>query len=367
PSVDTTRDATRTVAPNKANPARRVVGKSFNAAVGASYEIDFWGKNRSAAESKSALTDASIFDRQTVLLTVTSSVATTYFDWLAAAQRVKIAQENLAVAEKLLDALNRRFEQGLVSKLEVAQQQNVVETQRAAIPPLQLTATKDRDALAILLGRLPESLPEPTANFATIAEPDAPGGLPSELLARRPDVQAAEADLRSAHADINAARAAFFPSISLTAGANVASSALDNLFNPGSQLLNYGAGLTQPIFEGGALTGQLEYSHAREEELTANYHKAIVSAFADVEDALATLHRATEQDAAQANAETAAREAFTLSQQQFDGGIVDITSVLNTQRSLFSATDARVQTRLARLSATVGLYRALGGGWSKLD
>lgn len=362
PTVDASANASRSVALKK-TPTSPAHGKSYSAGVNASYEIDFWGKNRSAAESAEALADASVFDQQTVQLTVTSSVANTYFDWLATNERIRIAQQNLEAAQKLLDALNRQFNAGLVSRLDLVQQQNLVDTQQAAIPPLQLRAAQDRNALAILLGRLPEALTPPSANFDSITLPNVPAGLPSELLARRPDVQTAEANLRSAHADINQARAAFFPSISLTGGLNYASTALSKALSPGSGLLSYSADLAQPIFNNGALSGQLEYSHAREEELLADYHKSIVSAFADTEDALAALTYNKAQDNAQAAAEASAQQAYTLSQRQFEGGIVDITSVLNTQRSLFSASDARLQTRLAYLNAVVGVYNALGGGW----
>ena len=364
PSLDLQAGATRTIAPNGSTAVRRS-SNAFNAGLSAAYEVDFWGKNRSALTSAEALRDASMYDRETVALTVTSSVATVYFDLLATSERLAIAKENLANAQQLLDALNRRFAQGLISKLDVAQQESIVAQQSASIPLLELTWSKDRDALAILLGRLPESMTLPEEKFAAIASPTVPEGIPSELLQRRPDVQFAEANLIAAHADINAARAAFFPAISLTATGGYQSSALSSLFNPGGLLVTLGSDLVQPIFENGLLSGALDFSKAREEELTQAYHKAIVSAFSDVEDALAAVHRNAEEVAAQTQAEQSAQEAFALSQQQFKGGTVDITSVLNTQRTLFSAADANLQAKLAYLQSIAGLYKALGGGWQK--
>ena len=366
PTIDADINADHATAPSPSSPKQRATGNSYSAGLSASYEIDFWGKNRSLADSAEALRDASIYDQQTVLLTVTASTANLYFDTLATIERIAIAEQNLAASQKLLDILNRRLAQGVSSKLDVVQQENLVATQRAVIPSLQLQLTQNRNALAVLLGKMPESMPELQSHFDAIALPDIPVGVPSELLQRRPDIQSAEANLISAHADINAARAAFFPSLSLTAGANVASNNLNTLFNPAGQLITIGGTLLQPIFEGGALQGQLDLNEARADERTQNYQKAILNAFADVENTLAAVHRTTEIETTQAEAEKHARTAFELTQQQFDNGIIDISTVLNTQRSLFAASDTYMQSKLARLQALVGVYKALGGGWQKL-
>jgi NodT family efflux transporter outer membrane factor (OMF) lipoprotein len=367
PTIDANASAEHAAAPNPSSPKRRITGNTYSVGVSASYEIDFWGKNRSASDAADALRDASIYDQQTVLLTVTASVANLYFDTLATAERIAIAEQNLAASEKLLAALNRRFAAGVNSKLDLAQQENITATQRAALPTLQLRLTQNRNALAVLLGKMPESMQRLQTNVSAITLPTIPQGIPSELLQRRPDVQAAEANLISAHADINAARAAFFPSLSLTSGANVVNSSLGNLFNPAGQLLTVSGNLLQPIFAGGALEGTLDLSEARADERTQLYQKAILSAFADVENALAAVTRASETEAAQKQAEQSAREAFDLTQRQFEGGIIDITTVLNTQRSLFTASDAYIQSKLARLQALVDAYKALGGGWLKAN
>ncbi|MEJ0010400.1 MAG: efflux transporter outer membrane subunit [Alphaproteobacteria bacterium] len=300
-----------------------------------------------------------------VTLTVESSVATTYFDLLATRQRLEIANNDLKAAQSILDALKKRFAQGVASELDVRQEESVVDQSTAAIPPLKLQESRDLDALAILLGTLPESVKSPEAKLTDVAAPAVPEGLPSQLLERRPDVQEAEAQLIAAHADINAARAAFFPDISLTGEAGYASSSLGKLFGPGGFLLSFGAGLVQPIFEGGLLTGELALSKAQYEELEQDYKKSVVSAFSDVEDSLAAVKDTADQEAAQDEAVKTAQRAYELSQQQFAGGTVDITSVLNTQRTLFSATDALAQARLAHLQAIAGLYKSLGGGWGK--
>lgn len=363
PTIDATADASRSKTSGGSTGGRSIVRNSVGTQLNASYTLDFWGRNMSAAESAAALADASRFDEQTVRLTVAADVANSYFTVIGLQDRQAVAIDNLQNAEKLLDAIRRRNAVGLVSGLEVAQQENVVATQRAALPAITQQLSQNLNALAILLGKMPEDIQMPTGDLASVAVPTVAPGLPSTLLRRRPDVQNAEAQLIAANADINNARAAFFPQISLTADGGYASNALSNLFKSGSFAWSLGAGLTQPIFEGGALFGQLEYNHARYDELLASYKKSVASAFADVENALAAVAGTAAQETAQADAVRSARTAFTLSQRQFDNGIVDITTTLDTQRSLFSAQDAYVQARLAHLQAIVGLYQALGGGW----
>jgi NodT family efflux transporter outer membrane factor (OMF) lipoprotein len=188
-------------------------------------------------------------------------------------------------------------------------------------------------------------------------------GLPSELLERRPDVRQAEALLIAANANIKVARAAFFPSITLTASGGFQSLALTNFLSPASAIYSLAAALAQPIFEGGALRGQLAYSKARHEELLQVYQKAVISAFSNVEDALAATTRTAEQQESQQVAVTKARRAYDVAQLQYSVGSTDLLTVLQTQNALFSANDLLAQIRIARMQALVSLFRALGGGW----
>ena len=188
-------------------------------------------------------------------------------------------------------------------------------------------------------------------------------GLPSELLERRPDVREAEAQLVAANANIKVARAAFFPSISLTASGGFESFALSSFLSPASTIYSLAASLTQPIFEGGRLRGQLAYSQARYEELLQNYQKAVISAFSNVEDALAATRRTAEQQESQQVAVAKARRAFEVAQLQYRVGSTDLLTVLNTENALFSANDLLAQVRIARMQALVSLFMALGGGW----
>jgi multidrug efflux system outer membrane protein len=342
-------------------------GNAFNGTLNASYEIDFWGKNYSAAQSARDLARASRFDQETVRLSTLSAVATNYFTILGTQERLAVARSNLSNAEQLMYTIQKRFTVGVATALDVAQQESVVATQRASLPPLEQTLRQAMDAQAILLGKLPEDVQQPQAKLTDIAVPEVGAGIPSELLERRPDVKNAEAQLASAHADIVTARAQFFPSISLTGEGGYESAALSGLFRPESVLWSAVASLAQPIFEGGLLQGQLDLRKARYDELLQDYRKSAISAFSDVEDALVAVKQTAAEEQAQELAAKTARRAYQLTQQQLKGGIVDITTVLNIQRTLFAAEDALVQARLSHLQAIVGLYKALGGGWKNGD
>ena len=330
----------------------------------ASYELDFWGKNESASESAHALAQASRFDQEIVALTVTSGVADSYFSVVGLRDRLAVARGNVANGEHVLDNIQKRFDHGLAPALDLAQQKTLVATLRAAVPPLELQLRQQINALVILLGRTPEALDIPESDGLTaITLPAVTPGLPSELLTRRPDIQLAEAQLIAANADINSARAAMFPSITLTAGDGYASTALATLLKPESAFYNLGSSLLQPIFRGGALMGALDVRKARYDELLHDYHKAVIAAFSDVENALAAVAQTDAEQKAQEEAQHEAKNAYDLAQKQFTSGLISIDTLLNTQRALFAANDALSQAKLSHLQALVGLYKALGGGW----
>lgn len=338
-------------------------GTVYNPALNASYEIDFWGKNRAAKAAAQATALASRYDRDTVELTIVASVATTYFQALEVRERLDIAEHNLASAETTLSGLRLQETAGIATALDVAQQDTVVATLNAAIPPLQEQLSQTIDALAILLGQPPESVHIDGGALAELSLPRVAPGLPSTLLARRPDVAEAEAQLIAANADITVARAAFFPSIQLTAAGGFESKALSTLLNPENAVFSLAAGLTQPIFEGGALQGQYAYSQARYAELVADYRKAVLTAFGNVEDALAAVQQTDDQLSRQETATAAARRAYEISQAQLRAGTISILTVLNTETALFTAEDSLVQVRFSRLQALINLFSALGGGW----
>jgi NodT family efflux transporter outer membrane factor (OMF) lipoprotein len=231
------------------------------------------------------------------------------------------------------------------------------------IPPLEQQLRQYVNALAILIGKVPEQVEVAPSTLTALTVPAVAPGLPSELLIRRPDVQEAEAQLVAANANVKAARAAFFPSITLTAEGGFESTMLHTLFNPASALYSVGASITQPIFTGGRLEGTLEQQKARYDELVHDYRKAVISAFSDVENALIAMRKTEEQLRLEEIAVTTARGSYEISVAQLRAGIVDLLTVLNTQSALFQAETTLAQVRLTRTQAIVQLFQALGGGW----
>jgi multidrug efflux system outer membrane protein len=310
-----------------------------------------------------AAAQASRFDQETVALTVVSSVATTYFQSLELRDRIQVAQENLKNGEKVLQGLRLQENAGIATGLDVAQQETTVSLLHAAIPPLVQQLRQTVYALAVLLGRSPESLDVDSGALADINRPAVIEGLSSQLLTRRPDIAEAEQNMIAANANIVVARASMFPNIELTASGGYASAALSTLFMPASQVYAASVGLTQPIFHGGALRGQYLYSKARYNELLSTYHKTLISAFGNVENALTATQQAAEQERRQRDAVDKAQRAYEFARRQMSAGTVNILTVLNTENALFSAQDELVQVQYLHLQALVNLYTALGGGW----
>ncbi len=356
------RAQTPTQTPN--NPhSRPVVKNSVTTSLSVSYELDFWGKNASALEAAEANAEASRFDQQTVALTVQSSVATSYFNGLGLRDRLEAADANLANAERVLDAIKDRVRYGTATELDVAQQESVVANLRAVVPPLEQQLRQNANTLAVLVGWLPEQMRSDDGTLSTVVVPVVTPGLPSDLLQRRPDIQYAEAQLVAANADIGAAKAALFPSVKLTAEYGFESLALSTLLHSNSVLFSLASNIAQPIFHGGALKGERDYRKARYEELLQNYRKAVLSAFSDVENAVVATNKTAEEEEAQKVAVSTAQRAYDIAMAQYGSGLIDITTLLNTQKTLFAAEDALAQARLGHIQATIGLFKALGGGW----
>jgi multidrug efflux system outer membrane protein len=343
------------------NGGREVV--NYSASLSASYELDFWGKNRDALQAAEETTVANRFDRDVVALTTLTSVATAYFQVLASQDRLRTAQRNIASASRILDAIKQRFKAGTGTDLDVAQQEAVLANQRAAVPPLRQALALNINALATLVSRPPESVHITGGSMDQISSPRVTPGLPSELLTQRPDIRRQEAQLASATANVGSARAQFFPSIQLTGQGGYQSSSLVSLFQPHAAFFSLVGGLTQPIFDGGVILGNFELTKAKQDELLQTYRKTVVSAFADVDNALVSIRQTTEKLRLQREVLAASRRAFQLSEQQLRAGTADIVTVLNTQLTLFQAEDVLWQAQLARLLAIVSLYQALGGGW----
>ncbi|MBE0612066.1 MAG: efflux transporter outer membrane subunit [Burkholderiales bacterium] len=338
---------------------------SSSGALSASYEVDVWGKNALGVRAAEASLRASRFDRETVRLTLIAGIAGGYFQVLSLRARLAIVRENLAIAERVFKVVDARARNGAVSTLDVARQQAAVLAQRAAIPPLELQERQTLFALAILLGRQPEAFDVAAMNVSDVLVPPIGAGIPAALLVRRPDLAGAEAQLAAANANVASARAALLPGISLSGSAGLASDMLLNFLSAPAAAIAIGASLSQPILDGGRLRAQVDVAASRERELIENYRKVILAALADVESALAAGGRGADREVLQQQILEQARLALRLAEVRYREGADDLLTVLDAQRTLFQAQDQLAQLRLARLQASVGLFKALGGGWNK--
>ncbi|WP_052214683.1 efflux transporter outer membrane subunit [Belnapia sp. F-4-1] len=372
PTIDLTTRAVRQQVGTASSASVAGVGRSSRVRVSASdqlslaasYEIDFWGKNRGQVEAAQQSASATRFDAGTVTITTQASVANTYFAMLAAQETLAIQRQNLDIALRVVRVIRQRVAVGTATGLDLAQQETVVAQQQAQIPPLVQSLEQNRNSLGTLVARPPETLRVEGGTFNRLAVPAVTPGLPAEVLARRPDVLTAEATLAAANANIVVARAQLLPSVTLTGSGGFTSLALENLLRPGSVVFSLAAGLTQPIFRGGALRGQVELNEGRAQELLAAYRGTILAALVDAENALVALRQTTEQEALQANAVRMAERAYAIAEAQLQAGTIDLVTLLNTQQTLFSARTTLADARLTRLQAAVGLFRALGGGWN---
>jgi multidrug efflux system outer membrane protein len=342
----------------------------YNVGLGASYELDFWGKNRDAVDSATALGGASRADRQTIAITVSTGVANGYFQLLALRERLGVARSNLKSSQDMLNLLLRRVQAGFSAPADRIQEQANLAALQTALPGLEQQELEARNALAILLGRRPEGFSVTAAALDGIAAPAIAPGLPLELIARRPDIAAAEANLVAAHADLAAARAAFFPALTLTANAGLQNPALaaavDTLTGTGFGY-NVAGALVQTIFDNGRIQAKTDEAKAREEELLATYRGVVLAALSDVENALGGASHLAIQENAARNQVVQSDRLLRAARNKYSAGSADFLVVVDAERTLYAAQDQLAQIRVARLSASVALIRALGGGWSSLD
>jgi NodT family efflux transporter outer membrane factor (OMF) lipoprotein len=328
----------------------------------ASYEIDLWGKNRSAMDAALATAQASLFDRETVAISLVADVTVSYLNYLQAGDRIAVANSNIDNMRRVLATVRRRAEIGEGTELEVTQQQNALEQAQATVPVLELFRAQQANRLAVLTAQAPHDLHLAGTSLNDLAIPEVAAGMPSELLLRRPDIRKAEAGLIAANANIGVARAKLFPSLTLSAERGWGAPFLSAASGPGALFYVAAASLGGVIFNNGQTRAEIAYSEARKEELVDGYRQAILSSLRDVEDGLAAVRFTGDQERAQRGALDLARKAYGLSQKAFDAGMTDYLTVLDTERTLHTAEDSAVQARFARLNSAVSLYKALGGG-----
>jgi outer membrane protein, multidrug efflux system len=340
----------------------------WSALLSARYEVDYWGKNRAAAASARLSAAASRADRDALALTTLAGVASQYFQLLALRERLQVAQSNREVAQQLLAIVQARYEVAAASPIDLATQKAALDSAQIAIADLQQSEIEAQAALSTLLGRPPENFAVHGQPLDSLREPQVSAGLPSELLTRRPDIVLAEANLQAGDADLVAARAAMFPSLSLTASGGVANPALPAtvLTIPGvGPSFALGANLVQPIFDHGRLAAQRAEVQARNEQLLVAYRASIIAALVDVENALAALSHLNQLRPFESDNLSQSERAFEGARLRYQAGSADFLTLLEAQRALYSARDQLIQYKLARLQAVVGLCKALGGGWAQ--
>ncbi len=354
-----TRSSTTNVAPLGALPA---VQEKMRMTLGSSFELDFWGKLRRASESARASALATRYGRDTLALTVAGLVTQGYGALRALDAQVKVSNDSLASRDAALKIVQARFNSGLSSELDLRQAEGAQAAAVAQVADLLQQRALAEHQLALLTGRMGLKLPAGGLDKLPLP-PVPPAGLPSSLLEARPDVRQAEAQLMAANARIGVAKAAMFPTISLTGLLGGESAQLAGLLSGPSKIWTAGFGLTLPIFDAGRLSAQVDQASAQQKQALAAYQKAVQSAFKDVNDALISLRQTTEKEKALEAQVKAASRALKLAEIRYQAGYSPYLEVLDSQRSLNDATLSLLKNRQARLFASADLFRALGGGW----
>jgi multidrug efflux system outer membrane protein len=338
-----------------------LVNGSFS--VAAAWTPDFWGLYRKQTEAARAQLLAQTWARRAIQLTLVQQVATTYLQLRALDRQLDITKGTIKVRQDSLDLTKTLESGGSVPLSDVRQAEQLLYTATAELPQLEEQIQQQENALALLLGENPGPIAHTDPNALTPPPQDLPTGLPSELLERRPDIQQAEATLIAANAQIGVARAQFFPNLSISASAGIGGDSLSSIFDPSGKLI-YGIGtLTQPLFEGGKLRGQLQLSEQTKEELVLNYQKTIAGAFRDVSNALIALNKQRANREQQEKLVAAAQDATRLARVRYQGGSTSYLEVLTTDSNLYTAQLNLVSAQQGEALTLVQLYSALGGGW----
>ena len=340
------------------------ISSQYSATLGVSaYELDLFGRVRSLSQQALETYLSSEEARRSTQISLVASVANAYLTWQADQALLQLTEDTLSTYEESYQLTLRSSEIGVASALDLSQSRTSVEAARVKLAQYQRLVAQDRNGLTLLLGSgLPADLPASQPLDAELLS-QVPAGLPSDLLQRRPDILEAEHLLKAANANIGAARAAFFPSISLTANAGSLSPDLSGLFGGGSGTWLFQPQISLPIFNAGSLRASLDYSKIQKDIGVARYEKSIQTAFQEVADGLAARQTYQQQLQAQRDLVEANQDYYRLAERRYRIGIDSHLTFLDAQRSLFSAQQALISDRLAQLTSEVNLYKALGGGW----
>ena len=366
PAVSATGSGSRQRVPARSSQTGEAgITSSYSATLGiSSYELDLFGRVRSLSEEALQKYFATEEARRSTQISLVASVATAYLTWQSDKELLKLTQDTLGAYEQSYKLTSRSNEVGVSSALDLSQARTSVENARVALARYTRQVAQDENSLTLLLGTgLPANIASKPLSDNLLSE--VPAGLPSDLLQRRPDILQAEYNLKAANANIGAARAAFFPSISLTANAGTLSPDLGGLFKGGSGTWSFAPQINIPIFNAGSLRASLDYSKIQKEINVANYEKAIQTGFQEVSDGLAARETYKEQLEAQRGFVAANQDYYRLAERRYRIGVDSNLTFLDAQRQLFSAQQSLITDRLAQLTSEVTLYKALGGGWNE--
>lgn len=343
--------------PNYPNPA-----SAYQAALQASWELDLWGRIRRQSEAAYANVLAGAEARRGVILTLVAQVATSYLQLRGLDAQLSVAHKTLDTYKESVDLFTLQFQYGQVSQMNVAQAQSQYETAAAQIPLIESQIAQTQSSLAVLIGRDPGPIARGKSMYE-LQLPQVPAGVPSALLERRPDLLQAEQQLIAANAQIGAAKALYFPTISLTGAFGNASNELSRLFSGPARVWSYAGTLAGPIFSFGAVSGQVAQAEAAQQAALLSYRLAIRNAFADVDNALVANQKLHEQLDAQRKLVAALQQYTELARLQYDGGYAPYSTVLQAEQALFPAELNLVSIRAQLFGSAVNLYKAMGGGW----
>jgi len=331
--------------------------------ISGSWAPDFWGLYRRQTEAARAQLLAQTWAQRAVRLSIVEQVATTYIDLRALDRQLEIARDTLKTRQESVELTSRLEHGGAVPLSDLRQAEELLYTATTQIPQIEQSIQQQENALRLLLGQTPGPVSHTAANALAAPPPDLPPGLPSQLLERRPDIQQSEQQLAAANAQIGVARAQFFPQVSISASAGLGGNEFSNLFDLSGRTI-YGIGsLTQPLFAGGKLRGQLQLAEETKQEMVLNYQKTIAGAFRDVSNALIALNKQRAAREQQEKLVAAAQDATRLARMRYQGGATSYLEVLTTDSSLFSAQLNLVSAQQGEALTLVLLYSALGGGW----
>lgn len=350
--------------PGLGNAGGSIIANRYDVQVGVSaFELDFWGRVANLSEAARANYLSTVAAERAFRLSLIRDVATNYLQARELAERIELAERTLASRGEGLRIAQLRLDAGVTSALDYRQAETLLTQAETELANLRLLRAQTRNFSYVLIGRpVPEDLPGALSMAHQGIVRDIGPGLPSELLNNRPDILSAEEQLRAARANVGAARAAFFPTISLTGSAGFSSNALDDLFKGDSQVWSFGPSISLPIFDWGRTKGNLTVAKARENIAVATYEKTVQTAFREVADALAGRRYLADQVAAQERATSAQRRLADLARSRYENGVAQYIEVLDAERNLFSTEQSLIELRRAELTNLVSLYVSLGGG-----